>query len=259
MAFGLQSIFGGGSKVPSFNPTPLRDILQQGANKQRSVVNSLPGQLVPFNTELQDKTNKIGQDYLTSATGRKNELVSGAVNPAATNAAIGAKQEQEFRGVPMQQQAIRDALASGNRLATGRGAAAIAQPVITAAQNVSDYGSNLNLQNEQNRQTNLRTGISYEQQADLNKLGLDEDTMKTLFETGRGDIVQQAADLLGIEGDLSQGLFNLENTRQLSDIAKAQADEANRNALRNALLGIGGNLAGIGLSKSIPQATAARG
>lgn len=257
---GLLSVFNrGGSDVPSFNPTPLRDILQQGAAKQKSIATALPEQLSPFSTTLQNKTNQVGADYLAGTQARSKELQTGLVNPAVTNAAIGAKQEQEFRTVPMQQQAIRDALASGNRLATGRGAATIAQPVITAAQNVSDFGSNLNLQNEGTRQEGLKTGISMEQQGALAKLGLDSDTMKTLFETGRGDVVQQAADLLGIEGDLSQGLFNVENTKQISDIAKAQQDEANRTALRNALLGIGGNLAGIGIGKAIPQATTARG
>lgn len=255
MAFDLTSVFKTGG-VPSFNPTPLKDILQQGAQTQRGIVNALPGQLAPLSTNLQTKTNAIGADYLKGAADRAHELATGAVNPSATNAAIGAKQEQEFRGVPRQQQAIRDALASGNRLATGRGAATIAQPLVTAAQNVSDYGSSLNLQNEQNRQDALKTGVSMEQQADLAKLGLDSDTMKTLFETGRGDIVQQAADALGIEGDLSQGLFNLENTSQQAKIAQAQQDAAQRTALRNALLGIGGNLAGIGLGKSLaPAAT----
>lgn len=256
MGFSLKSIFGGGGGgVPSFNPLPLRDILQKGAQTQRGIVGNTTQALSPINTQLRTESGQLGDQFKTNVQGLSDKLQQGAVNPAATNAAIGAKQEQEFRGVPAAQRAIREALASSNQLATGRGAAAVAQPVIAAAQNTSDFGSALNLQNEQARQDALKTGISLESQAELSKLGLDEQTMRDLFAAGRGDIIQEAADLLGIEGDLSQGLFNLENTTQQAAIAKAQAEAANRSALRNALLGIGGNLAGIGLTKLIPQRT----
>lgn len=256
----LSDIFkSGGGNVPAFNPTPLRDILNQGATTQKGIVAGLPQKLSPFSTNLQGKTNELGAGYTDTTKALSDRLTAGAVNPVATENAITAKQQQEFRSVPQQQQAIRDALASSNRLATGRGAATIAQPVINAANNTSDFASQLDLQNENQRQDALKTGVSMEQQAALSKLGLDQDTMKTLFETGRGDVVQEAADMLGIEGDLSQGLFNLENTTQQSNIAQAQADADRRAQLRNALLGIGGQLAGVGIGKLVPQRTVSAG
>lgn len=255
MAFSLKKIFGGssGGSVPAFNPTPLRDILNKSAETQRSLVNTLPGQLSPFNTELKAKTSQLGTDYVAGTNNRVAEFQKGIVNPAATEAAVTARQEQNFRGVPAQQQAIREALASTGRLQTGRASNALIQPVLAAAQDTRDFAADQAFNDEAARRDALKTGLSVNQQADLAKLGLDEDTMRTLFESGRGDIIQQVAEQLGIEGDLSQGLFNLENTKQQSDISTAINRANNRAGLRNALLGIGGQLAGIGIGKLIPQ------
>lgn len=258
MGFSLKKIFGGsGGDVPAFNPTPLRDILNKGADTQRGLVTSLPGQLTPFTTELKTSSNQLGTGFVNNNKANVDNYKRNFVNPAATEAAVGAKQEQNFRTVPAQQQAIREALASTGRLQTGRAGNALAQPVLDAARDTRDFASQLALNDEEARRSAETTGFNATQQADLTKLGLDTDTMKTLFESGRGDIIQQAADLLGIEGDLSQGLFNLENTRQQSDIATAMNKANNRASLRNALLGIGGQLAGVGLGKLIPGKAAA--
>lgn len=256
MGFSLKKIFGGGGSgggIPAFNPQPLRDILNKSAETQRGLVNTLPGQLKPFTQELGAKTESLGQDYVSGTASRVGDFQRSFVNPAASEAAVTARQEQNFRSVPMQQQAIREALASTGRLQTGRASNALAAPVLAAAEDTRDFAADRAFADEQSRQEALKTGLSLNQQADLAKLGLDEDTMRTLFETGRGDVLQQVGEFLGIEGDLSQGLFNLENTKQQSDIAAAQEKANRRASLRNALLGIGGQLAGVSIGKLIPQ------
>jgi hypothetical protein len=256
MGFSLNKIFGGnssGGSVPAFNPTPLRDILSKSAETQRGLVETLPGQLKPFTGQLQQGTQQLGQGFTDATKARTADFQRNLVNPQASEAAVTARQEQNFRGVPAAQQAIREALASTGRLQTGRASNALAAPVLAAAEDTRDFAADVAFQDEAARREGLKTGLSIEQQADLTKLGLDEDTMRTLFETGRGDVLQQVGEFLGIEGDLSQGLFNLENTKQQSDIAQAQNRANNRAGLRNALLGIGGQLAGVGIGKLIPQ------
>ena len=122
MAFSLKKIFGGsgGGSVPAFNPTPLRDILSKSAETQKGLVTSLPGQLQPFTTDFQNKTGALGTGFADRTKARTDEFQRNLVNPQASEAAVGARQEQNFRAVPAQQQAIREALASTGRLQTGR-------------------------------------------------------------------------------------------------------------------------------------------
>lgn len=262
MGFSLKNIFGGGGggSTPKYNVKPLQDILNQGADKQRGIATSLPGQLTPIDTTFGNKQGAAGADYLQNVKQTGTDYVNSIANPQLRDKSIAAINENAYRNVPAAQQAIRESLAGTGRFGNGKAQNLLAQPVVQAGEQAADNSIAYDNQADQNRINATGQAFGANTSALASKLGLDSDTAKTLMENGRGDLIQQAQNLLGIEGDVSQGLFNLEDTRQKSDIASAQADQQRRSALLNSLLGIGGQVGAAYLTKGMstmrPQPTA---
>lgn len=251
MGFSLKKVFGGGSGggVPAYNTGPLKDILNQGAEKQRGLTNNLNLELSPVTGKFGDTQTKNANDFVTGQKTLGEDYVRSLNNPTLRDEAVGRINENAFRNVPAAQQAIKESLAGTGRMGNGRATNLLAQPVLQAAQQAGDQATEYDVNQDQTRQNALGQVFGNNASALSSKLGLDSDTARTLMENGRGDLITKAANLMGVEGDLSQGLFNLEDTKQKSDIAAAEAANQRRNALYNSLLGIGGQLGAAYLTK----------
>ena len=78
----------------------------------------------------------------------------------------------------------------------------------------------------------------------MQKLGIDRNVAQTLMENGRGDLLDRAMRLSGIEAGRTQGLLDVETLRQQQEIAKDSA-KRQRNAQLASLAGtVAGSFAG---------------
>lgn len=243
-------------KVPSFDINALNQQAIETANRRRSVLGGLKTNLAPITEQF-----KTGREALSARIPAETEANLdrfgqqlqgvGQADRAARTAANIAQREQSFRDVPELQRSIRESLGGSGLLQSGAARSTLARPIIDAATASRDFSN----QNEVARlagetartQGFAETGFGARSQALRDRLGLDEETLKFLTESGRGDLINEANSLLGIEGDLGRSLESNEQLRQSQDIARAQASAARRGQIISSLGQFGGAALGFGL------------
>jgi hypothetical protein len=241
-------------KTPSLDTGALNRINEQNAAKQRDLIAQRMAGLQPLNQQFEQKrtafSNRIEpeSENLLAKFGQETSQL-GAADQAAREAATNKFREQAFRDVPAVQQAIRNQL-SGNRL-MGSGAAlsSLAKPMIGAVQSSADFAA----QNEQERlqdeaasaQKVVDTNFNVRQQAMANRLGIDKDTLDTLTQMGRTDLVDKFNSLAGVEEQYGANQLGIEQARQQNEMARAASGGSGWGSSLGSLAGMGiGALAG---------------
>lgn len=261
----IKNLFGGGgSSVPTFNPSPYITQLQQSQQRQQDIINGLSPSLGAVGSQFTTAQNNNKAAYGVSATQAAQDYQKGlssldSTDKTARDLAIANETARQARAIPEQQQAIRESLAATGGLRTGGAGSILAQPQIQMSQNIAELAGKLELQGldkaSARREAGLTTLYNTEQGVALTNLGIDQDTARTLLQNGRADILSRANALLGIDQDTTNSIIGLETTGQLSDIAASQAAADRRAALISAIGGTGGAVIG-GLVGGLPGATA---
>lgn len=242
--------------IPSIDVGALTGIVNQNANKQRDIVSGLRNNLTPLSTDFENKRRLLGNQVQTGAenlVGQYGQDLS-AVNSAdanARNAANTAVREQSFRDVPELQRSIRESLGGSGLLNSGGALSALSRPVLEANRSARDFAN----ENEINRLSGVTgrsekladTGLNLRNNALQSKLGLDEGTINYLNSIGRGDLIDEAGKLLGIQDQQGANLLGIEQARQANEIEKAKAAASNRAGIFSSLGSLGGAAIGFGL------------
>jgi len=239
-------------KIPGIDTAALTRIAEQNAAMQRDILGRRKAALEPlsakfgtdraaFSAQIEPGAENLLNRYATDVQG------VGAMERDANRSAVIGQREQSFRGVPEMQRAIRESLGGGGLLRSGAAASQIANPILDAARSSRDFSTNLEtsqLTREGQRAEGLATTGFNTRTAALNKrLGVDEQTLNTLASIGREDLLAEYQDLAGIEGELGQSRFGIEQTRQANEIERAKASAARRGQILSTL----GTAAGTGV------------
>ena len=239
-----------GKKPKGIDTAALQAILNQGADKQRQIIETGFQDVAPLRGEFEQRRQALGQSFEQGANQRAQQFgqqLQQVESPDFVRRQQAKARELAFRGLPAAQQNIREQLAATGGLNRGAAITALSQPVLQAAQAARDESFNIEQaargRDIARRQAAIQTVFETGQGAALERLGIDRQTANVLLETGRSDILDRAFKIAGIEQGRTQGLLDIEQTRQLQEIARDQA----KNASRGALLGGLGSLAGAGL------------
>lgn len=243
-------------KVPSIDTGALMRISQDNESKQKAIVGGLRGNLSPVYGNFENKRNALGSGFqegtegLINQYGQSLEGVNNADAAARSEANVGQR-EQSFREVPEMQRAIRESLGGSGLLNSGAALSALSRPVLDAARSSRDFTSQnkvAELAGRTDRASNFAdTSMNARSGALSTKLGLDTDTINYLTESGRGDLLDEANKLLGIEEQSGANRLGIEQARQQNEMAKAAADNARRGSIISGLTQLGGAAIGFGL------------
>lgn len=242
-------IGGGGPSIPGYDTARLKGIVTEGYNKRKNLLEGAFGQLPQFGQDYEKKANAIGDQFSNANLGAAEQYQKGLAGlgdeqKAANELSVATNREQNFRQVPEVERRIRDIVGATIGFGSGAAAPQLAAPTLNAAQQSGDFANQLevNRLNEAgaNRKEGLRGVFSAQQQNALTKLGIDQDTAKMLLETGRGDVLQKALQLSGLEGENAQSLLDIEQLKQSNDIAQAQAAAKSRASRLGAIASLGG-------------------
>lgn len=252
----LGSAFGK-KKSSSFNTAPFLDAAKKSSAAQRDLIAQQFEQLQPLSeqrrseagslgTGIEQKFGDISQQYRSGLSG------IGDLEQKTLDSILSNRQVQSARNIPLQQQMVRENLAASGGFRTGGAARAMQAPVLQQQQEQADLASQLATERMGREATRAEKGVDVQaemaKQGALQKLGIDEDTMRTLFETGRTDIIDKLAGLRGVEADELQSMLGILGMQTQANLAKDAASNANRQALLSSLTGLGGQLIGMGAS-----------
>lgn len=240
-------------KVPSIDTGALLRIQQENERKQKAIVGGLRPSLNPINTNFETKRNALGQEIQTGTEGvldRYGQDLSNVntADAAARNAANTGFREQSFRDVPELQRSIRESLGSSGSIGNAAALSALSRPILDANRSARDFTS----QNEVSRLAGATgrsekladTGFNARSGALSSKLGLDEGTIQYLTDTGRGDLIDEANSLLGIEDQAGTNRLGIEQARQQNEMAKAAASNSRRASIMSSLGSLAGTAGG---------------
>lgn len=243
-------------KTPSIDTGALLRISQENEARQKNIVGGLQGKLSPLSTRFEGRRNELGEGFQTGTEGvltRYGQDLSAAntADAAARNAAGVNFRESSFRNVPELQRSIRESLGGAGTIGNAAALSALSRPVLDANRSSRDFDAQnevLGLQRSADRTEKVAdTGFNARSNALSTKLGLDTDTINFLTESGRGDILDEANKLLGIEDQAGANRLGIEQARQQNEMAKAAASNARRGQLISGLTQLGGAAVGFGL------------
>jgi hypothetical protein len=255
----MGSMLSNKNKKAKVNTEGLTSITNQAASQQRGIANdtytALQDSLKNYGTEAgqlgadyEGKANQIGEDY------QKSLSTLGQADKDAAERAIAMKSRQSSAQIPLAQQSIREALAATGGLRTGSAGRALAQPVVQAQQQTADLADTLAIQNLGKQSARQEKGVDalYNSKAGaaLQRFGLDKETMNTLLQSGRTDLITRATQLLGISSQEVANLLGIGGINVNNSLAQTAAANANQNSIVEALMKMGGGLIGQGVGGS---------
>jgi hypothetical protein len=263
MAFQMAPILAGGAaaavgagmlgkkkKAPQVDVAGLTRMAEGTAGRKRDIVGAFRGNLAPGYQQFEQKAGEIGAG-LQSGTEAKGQSYLAGIQETGKDIMAGARQlgqEQAFRDVPETQRMVRDAMAGTGGLGRGYATSALAQAPLQAARATQDLQRELTLGQQQHQQQALGQIYQTETGAILARAGIDERTARHLLDTGREDILMEAAQQLGIEDQLMADLFGIQSLAAGQSMAAHQAGVQQRSALGSALIGGGMGMIGKGIA-----------
>lgn len=223
-------------------------LLQQSYGQQRLQNDELAKNLNPltqsYKADLQAALNQGKTDF----TGAKQEFLGAtdANTKQAQDALRANLYSKTFNALPDTLQAVREASAAGGGLKTGSYQKAVADVGSTLAQTIGEGERDIQIQGIQNRQSAQENAFNTFNSLSSRMTDQQIQGLTKVLDTGREDLVRQYTTSMGLSEAETQGIIDLLNFQQSGQLASNTADDANRQALYNALIGGGATLLGRG-------------
>lgn len=227
----------------------LLNTINQGAQYQTGIASNLPGQLQALNAPY---TSAITSAENT-ATNSANQQAQSFLNQLGNNQTLSGQDitklltQQAYSQVPQAQQAAREAAAASGGLGRGAAAELQAAPAATAASNVAQGLTQMDLAQQQQKAQALSTINNMSDQLITDKLGIDRDTATALYNSGNQDLINEANQLLGISQNQTAETLGAQQFGLTGQIAANAANAQAAQAPYQQLTGLGSALATAGM------------
>lgn len=233
-------------KPTDFNSDYITQQINQAGQEQRGII--VRGQ--PETKALTDAFgNQVNAAQTKAKTAREaeRERYLAELDPVSSRLLQSQTDQLKrttFGAIPEAQQATREALAASGGLSRGVSAESLARVPINAAQQFSEGAASLQRQSLDEQQAALGNLHSEESQAIAKDLGIDEDTYKTILDTGNQALINELNGLISESKTRNAGLQDAEILRQTGNIAGNSAANANQQAIFQSLANVAGQYAG---------------
>jgi hypothetical protein len=252
---GIAGSLFGKKKKASVDTAGMTNLVKGSSQKQKDLIGQQFSQLQPLSADWEAKRTELSEGIQPGFEKIGKDLQTGYQQVGQAEQRnlediLRTRQQQSARNIPLQQQLLREQLAASGGFRTGGAAKVMQAPVLQGQQEQADLASTLSQQAQAAQTGRLEKGTEAQaglaKEALTTKLGIDEDTMNTLFETGRTDIIEKLGSLRGVEADELQSLLGIMGLKTQADLANVAASNANKQALWSSLTGLGGQLIGMG-------------
>jgi len=238
----IAGAFGKRKKPAPIDVTPLAKTIQQGASRQRQAVGNVRPGLAPFTGNLVGGTNQAVQEAEQARRGLSSQYLSdvGRTFDNTGEEFANTLSRRLSQQQPAAQQALRENLAATGGL--NRGAASRASTNLAGdfARSLAEGQENLALNQAQEKSGAIRAATEkiYGMDEDFvnKKLGVSRDTLATVFQTGREDLIREAEALLGIDRSESDQMLDLQKFQINQNYARSADAAQGRNSLLDTLL-----------------------
>lgn len=240
----IGGLFSKKAKAPNYGQ--LFNQLDQSGQRQRDIIGSVRPQTTQMNTQygqnvsgltqaLTQKNDAMGRDYLRD--------VSSASTALGNNLSDTLRQRVSQQTPEMMRQ-MKEQMAATGGLNRGASSAALANLAVGQANQIGQGQRDIANQELANRTKALDTVFQADQATLMKATGLDYDTMQKLWYSGRGDLIDEAAQLVQEEQMRNSQKMGLMGSQMQMDFAGSTANAARQNDLISSLLSSMGTAAG---------------
>src|SRR6185369_6021604 len=237
----LAGAFGKRKKPKAVNVTPLLQSIQQGADRQRQQIGTLRPSLQPFTQSFQTGTTGAVNEAQNASRAASTKYLQdiGQTFDRTGDQFAQTLSQRTLEQQPVQQQALRENLAATGGLQRGAASRATTQLAGQTAQDLARGQTDLALQQAQEKQNAIRSATekiyNIDQDTIKSKLGIDRDTLATVFQTGRQDLIDEAMQLLGISQNEQAQTLDVQKFGINQDLARSTSGAQSRNSLLDTL------------------------
>lgn len=241
------SLFGKQS-VPKYDPSTAINLARTGENQETDFINNyvagnkagtdtLRGDINAAKASADEQSRTAAQDYLSNFDPITSKLVQSRTDQL---------KQQLFGQIPELTQAAREAGAAGGGLDRGITQNALANIPIEQGKQFATGATNLAntaLQGQLDARTKVYDSSN---QLILQKLGIDNQTAEAILNSGNEALVNQLNSLIDNSRNSIGIQISADTAAQGSAAGAVVNDNANRQAVYNGLMGVGGTLLGSG-------------
>lgn len=254
-----SAVVGKALKKKTPNPPDMSGIIGQiktAKEDQNRITSALPEQIAPLYDKYQNDLAGAVTKARSDLKGASDEYVAGVgdtSNEMFTKQADLLKQKQLDASVATAR-GMRSNLAAGGNLNSGAGVAASRNLATQTANSIAQGQTELGVQSLAAKQNALSE--VYNQNAGMvqNVLGIDADMFKTLLNSGREDLINEAMQLIQESQNASGQTVQATQIGQQRQMASDYAKSAGRDDLTSAIIGAMGNAYGQASRKSVDTA-----
>lgn len=233
-------------KVNAPDLTGLINTANAGADKQISLAHGLTEALKPG--EAQYKTdataNSAGLKTQVAGLGKDFMAEQEKLGEAAASNASNSLKQNIISAQPDIQRSLRESLAASGGLGRGASDVAAARVGQTAANQIGQGEAVIAQQKLEGLQNASQKVFGANVDAVTKATGLDADTLNTLLNSGRQDLIQEAQAIMSAERDRTSNILGVQQNANTQNLAAQTASAAGSNAFIQALLQSGGQAIG---------------
>jgi hypothetical protein len=246
----IAGLIGSGQGESTIDLSALYSTIQNAGQYQQQIINSLPAEIQANLKQYAATQDAAGSTYQSNIQGQgANYLaqVQGLYGPNsdAATAANAANKAQIYSTVPGSENAIRQAMAATGGLSRGNAGAAIAAPVMAAAQQYGQSAANTTATQTAAGQgataQALATVNSMDATAFQNLFGMSKDQATTILNTGNATLQNQLAQLITQSTNQTNQMLGVEGTQAQNGYQNALQQAGNQNAIYTGLANAGIN------------------
>lgn len=247
--------------------------IDEAGAQQKEWINALPAELQQQYADYRASNSGAASTLQSAITGNNKTLMDQTKanfdpNAPAVKAAEDAAKTAIYAGVPGQQAAIREALASTGGFGRGTAAKQLAAPVIQAGQKVASSVASITTNQLQQQQQAVQTAIekinSIDDQTANTLFGMSRDQALQILTSGRQDLKDQLSSLINQSQTQTNQKLGVEGADIQNQYNQHVAENAKANNLTNAWVNLGTNaaaaapgfLSGLGVGSGIESAPA---
>lgn len=243
---GGSGLFGKKKSVPTYNPALANALATQGGLEERkSIGNFMTGTRAGQDTLRQDiatageaaraESQSAAQDYLTNFDPVTSRIIQNRTD---------SLKRSTFGAIPELVQAAREAGAAGGGLDRGVIQSNLANIPLEQARQFNEGAADLESQ-ALSSQLDARSKVfDASNQLILNKLGIDANAAEAILNSGNQALIQELNALIDESRNRIGIQINADAAAQGGRAGAIANENANRQAIINGLLGIGGTVAG---------------
>ncbi len=246
-AVGLgASLLGKKRKVKAPDLAALTKQVNQGAETERGIASGLKTSLSPLTEAFRTRSEGLSAGLKSDVADRGSAFKTEQANLGGeeANSLSAALRQNVLSAQPEIQRQIREGMAATGGLNRGATNAAFAKAGAAAATEIGQGETEIRQQQLKGLQDASKTVFGADIDAVTRATGMDADTVQTLLNSGREDLIREAQSLIETERTRTSNLLGITQAQNTNNLASQTAGANGQNALLQALIQGGSSIAG---------------